>query len=303
MAKPILPENLSPNLRAGVAAGLLLDAKTTELSSHADLAMAGDVDGVHDLRVAVKRLREAVRVFRRLTPGKERAQVLRIADEFNDALGRVRELDVLITDVRALHDQVPDGQVILSVLLDVWAEERRRAHVEMVSAWDRALGRGRLFQKLRRLARAAKKRKKDVANLPLDQFAYYAVAARLERVLQRVDGAQNPEDLTALHRLRIAVKRMKYTMELFLTIFPALASPYSVVTDAQEALGLAHDHDVLRSALQQYFENTGLSGATTTAGILQVVDRRREELYAAARERAAALGTEVWRRETLDAID
>lgn len=310
MAKPIVPDNLTPAMRAGVAAGALLDAKATEVAAQADLAMAGDVDGIHDMRVAMKRLREVVRLFRRLMPRRERGRVLDLAEDFNDALGRVRERDVLIRDARWVVERVEKAETVLGVLLDVWAEERSRGQTDVVDTWDRMIGRDRFFQRLRRLARDTKKRKRKLNALPLDQFAYYAVTARTERVLRRLEelrapgkeGGEGEPDPAAVHRLRIDTKRLKYTMEPFLTVLPGTTEPYQVVVALQEALGLAHDFDVLQAAVTAYFDNTGLASTEPARAVLEAIEGRRGELYAGAYEQMAALDEE-WRRRLLDALD
>jgi triphosphatase len=302
MAKPILPEDLTAGMRAGVAAGKILDAKVTELASHADLLMAGDVAGIHDMRVAVKRLREALRLFRPLMPRGKRARVLALADEFNDALGSVRERDVLIEDARLISQQSEQAAEVLGVVLELWAEERTRAHVEAVAAWDKMLGRDRVIARLRRLAKYTRKRRSELNAVRLDQFAYYAILSRAERTRQRVAQASGTEDPAAMHRLRISVKRLKYTMEPFLTIFPPLAGPYGVVSGLQESLGLAQDAVVLESALQEYFEQRGLASSQGAQHVMEIATRRRQEMYSAAREQIGLLGDD-WHRQLLDSID
>ncbi len=311
MAKPIVPDNLTPGMRAGVAAGAIVDAKATEVAGQADLAMAGDVDGIHDMRVAMKRLREAVRLFRRLMPRKQRAQVLGLAEGFNDALGRVRERDVLIADARWVADRVEDAETVVGVLLDVWGEERSRGQTDIVDTWDRMIGRDRFFQRLRRLARDTKKRKRKLNAVRLEQFAYYAVTARMERALRRLEevrapgkeGAEGQPDPAAVHRLRIDVKRLKYTMEPFLTVLPATTEPYRVVAALQETLGLAHDFDVLQAAVTAYFDNTGLASTEPAKAVLEAIGERRGQLYAGASQQMVALGDEDWRGRLLDGLD
>ena len=97
MAKPILPEKLKRRMRAGKAAAKLLEAKLREVAAYLPAALTGDVGGVHDMRVAVKRLREALRLFRRLLPRRRRERLLPLVEELNEGLGAVRDPDLTRT--------------------------------------------------------------------------------------------------------------------------------------------------------------------------------------------------------------
>ncbi len=302
MPKPILPKGLTPNTRAGKAAGKLIDAKTDEVLASVKPACAGKVEGLHDLRVAVKRLRETLRLFQRLVPVKARRRVLPRVEDLNDGLGRARDRDVLIGHARELAEAVSGAAPVLEVAVATWEEQRLTAHEATVELWERLAGPDRLVARLRRLARDTGKHKGRLSGLPLDRFAYLAVNARLERTGQRLAEAQATADPAALHRLRIVVKRLKYTLEPLLSALPALAGPYQSVAGIQETLGLAHDCDVLDAALREFFHAQArrLKGTSET---LRALQERREALYVTARESIGVLGEETWRSALLDALD
>jgi CHAD domain-containing protein len=302
MPKPVLPKRLKPKTPAGTAAGKLIDAKTDEVLAFVEAACAGDTEGLHSLRVAVKRLRETLRLFQRLMPPRERKRVLPLMEELNDGLGRVRDRDVLIEHARELAEAAPGGRPAIEAALAAWQEQRRPEHVAAIELWERLAGPDRLVRRLRRLARGTRRRKTRLGNLPLERFAYVAISARLERTHQRLAEAQATTDPAALHRLRIVVKRLKYTLEPFLTALPALQEPYKTVAEIQETLGLAHDSDVLEAALTEFFHAPGprIKGTTEALGALQ---ERREALYATARGAIGVLGEAEWERALLDAVD
>ncbi len=68
-----------------------------------------------------------------------------------------------------------------------------------------------------------------------------------------------------LHNMRIAVKRLRYTMELFQDVYRTPTEPDSsrfteylaVVRDLQEILGDIHDGDVVLAALAAYTSQLG----------------------------------------------
>lgn len=303
MPKPILPKKLSPAMRAGTAAAGILDAKAEEVAKYAKPAMEGEVDGVHDMRVAVKRLREATRIFRGLMPNRRRKRVLPLVEELNDALGRVRELDVLMADAAALAEHAPAAQGLLQELRGKWADDRDSQHEALVEVWRRLRRSERILARMRRLARKTKTRDRPLNDMDLDEFGYAAITARTHAMRRRLTEALETQDPAALHRLRISVKRLKYTMEPFLPIFPTLPAPCETTANVQEALGLTHDFDVLEAALTDYLNQTGSTDSEPAQEALRVVGQQRSEVYAAARERIEDLAQDEWQHQLLDSID
>ncbi|MCX7597254.1 MAG: CHAD domain-containing protein [Armatimonadetes bacterium] len=303
MPRPIMPEGLTPSTRTAKAARLIIDAKIDELLAYAKSAISGDVDGVHDMRIASKRLREAMRLFRRLLPKKCYARVMALVEQLNDALGRVRELDVMMADCAALATQTPQAAPVLEVVAAIWAERRAQVQGDLVLLWDNLLGKGKLLRRLRGMARSAGKRGNRLSKLPLEQYAYLAIAAATERVKQRLEPALSSNEPGALHPLRIAVKRLKYSIEPFLTALPALQAPYEDVAKLQETLGTAQDYNVLALALTDYLAERELLDTEASQAAVSTVKNRQAETCAAAREQAAILSSTEWYRKLLDAMD
>ncbi len=303
MPKPILPQGMTPETGVGVAAGRLLGAKLKEVQVYVQPAVAGDVEGLHDLRVAVKRLRETLRLFQRCLPTRARQRVLPLVEELNDGLGQARDRDVLVGHARELAGRAPQAAAVLEAAAGAWAAERQREAQAGGGDWQRLLGPERLLPRLRRLARDTRRQRGRLRRLPLDRFAYVAVTARLERVRQRLAEAQATREAAALHRLRIAVKRLKYTMEPFLPVLPALSPLYATVAEVQDDLGLAHDADVLQAALTDFLRTSPGRDPDGVAAALRAVEEWRAGLYAAARRSMESLGEESWRAALLDALD
>ena len=66
------------------------------------IALAGtDIEGVHDVRVASRRLRAAMDIAAPAFPGKWYKPLHRTAKEITGALGEVRDRDVLLEALRA----------------------------------------------------------------------------------------------------------------------------------------------------------------------------------------------------------
>jgi CHAD domain-containing protein len=75
---------------------------------------------------------------------------------------------------------------------------------------------------------------------------------RLQELLDLADAARDVENVEALHDLRIAAKRLRYTLEIFLpTLDPEAGALLTTVERIQSELGAIHDHDVLLPILKK----------------------------------------------------
>src|SRR3954451_25006319 len=98
-ARPIRDLSCDQSFRTG--AGKVLWTRFEEMMSYQDVALAGtDIEGVHDMRVASRRLRAAIELFRDAFPRKRLQPLLRDVKNLADALGDVRDTDVLIARLR-----------------------------------------------------------------------------------------------------------------------------------------------------------------------------------------------------------
>jgi CHAD domain-containing protein len=289
-------------MRAGKAASRILDAKIANLREHVPAAMVGDVDGIHDMRVAVKRLRESMRLFRKLLPTKRRQRVFPQVELLNDTLGEVRERDVLCLDAEKLSHEIEDAGGLLEAATSAWQSEREEAFTHLLKVWSRMTGEG-FFDALEEVARRTKKRGRSANRMELDRFAYDAVRRAMDRVEERLGPALESEDPAMLHRLRIGVKRLKYSMEPFRGFLPLLDEPCAIVSDAQELLGLTHDLDVLRDRLAEHLDAVDADRREAAEGVIWRLDERRGERYAQSRELITVFAEPQFTRSLLDAID
>ena len=276
MAKPKEIPGLDCGAEAAAGARLVLLARFEEMCEYRAAALEGtDIEGVHDMRVASRRLRSALRDFTPLLrKGKRmeaaRASIRRLAD----ALGAVRDEDVAIDALEKLHEQAPDeARAGLAEYTAERRERRERARVELFAALDeRAVGEARQL-----LARAAVgkggRTKKDAETKRGEDFgaALGGVAARLWRELSELSPSlYRPHKARRLHDMRIAAKRLRYALELLHGCErggepKALASE---VADMQGELGDLHDCDVWAEDLgAQLRAGDGLSGERRRAAV------------------------------------
>jgi CHAD domain-containing protein len=113
----------------------------------------GDIEGVHDQRVASRRLRAALEVFAPCLDRKRAKRALHDVKVLAEALGGRRDRDVQLALLAQLHEQCSGAeQRAVEVLVGELREEQQRANVALAKALARAK-RTRLRRRLARLAR------------------------------------------------------------------------------------------------------------------------------------------------------
>ena len=127
-AKPI--PDLTADVRYAEAAAKIVSVRGTELAEHAEGVLdTGDIERVHDMRVATRRLRAALEIFQPCFPAKPYDQALTEVKRLADALGERRDRDVAIATLHGFNDQMaaPDRRGIASLI------ERFRAEQEVAN--------------------------------------------------------------------------------------------------------------------------------------------------------------------------
>jgi CHAD domain-containing protein len=105
-ARPIL--ELTPEQGYAEAAARIVAVRGEELAEHsAGVLDTGDIERVHDMRVATRRLRAALEVFEPCFPPKPFRRTLREVKRLADGLGERRDPDVAIVALERFNEQMP----------------------------------------------------------------------------------------------------------------------------------------------------------------------------------------------------
>ena len=104
MAKARDIPGLAAELPFREAAALAVGTRADEVWEHEHRVMdTGDIEGVHDMRVATRRLRAAMEIFAPCFPKKRHRKALRDVKGLADILGARRDSDVMIERLRAIE--------------------------------------------------------------------------------------------------------------------------------------------------------------------------------------------------------
>lgn len=135
------------------AAALAVGTRADEVWEHEHRVMdTGDIEGVHDMRVATRRLRAAMEIFRPCFPKKRHRKALREVKDLADRLGARRDPDVMIERLRAIgagltREDRPGIDSLCEELRTDQEEANRRLSDELAKVRDE-----RLPERLRLLA-------------------------------------------------------------------------------------------------------------------------------------------------------
>ena len=283
-APPAVAEGQS--ISAALAA--LLARETAVLVRLAPLAASGTgTEPVHQMRVALRRLRSALTLFRRAIDDAALQALRPELKQLAQLLGPARDWDVFAAGTgAAVATALPEDRAIVRLLA---AATRRRAesYAALAAHLHGPAFRGLCLRLAWLAAQRPWERPDDPAQArPLAEFAARELARRRARVRARgADLTTLPAD--ALHALRIEVKRLRYACEFFAPLFPARAVRRLIrrTSAVQERLGHINDGTVAAGLL------AALGGPARgyAAGVVT-------GFVAAERQRAAARADRAWRR-------
>lgn len=219
---------------------------------------------VHQARVALRRLRAALRLYRRVCvlPPELAAGLRALAA----ALGPVRDLDVLCDEIlppiAPQYDDAGRWQTGRRVLEARRIAGRAAMRAALTAAHPGAWLLGCHRWLLLRGWRAAPEARRFVQRSPLADWAARALRRGHRAVLRdaRRFAAMSPSER---HALRIRVKRQRYAAEFFAPLYPGRAHVRyrACLSAAQEGLGRANDVRMAVRVLQSLRPALGDMGA------------------------------------------
>ena len=126
MAKPKPIPDLTAEDPYAEAAARIVAVRGSELAEQAEGVLdTGDIERVHDMRVATRRLRAALEICEPCFPAKPYEQALAEVKRLADALGERRDRDVAIAALHNFNDQMaaPDRRGVASLIEQLRAEQ------------------------------------------------------------------------------------------------------------------------------------------------------------------------------------
>lgn len=225
----------------------------------------GSGDGIHGLRVAIRRLLTAMSDLR-IRVGKRRSRKLdRELRSIAHLAGKVRDHDVAIEILFKVAAEPSDPSVVEGLIAMI---ERRREQ----RARDLDLFRDTLtIEKIAQLTESIR----SLTGKPIagpdgaGEKAAAVIGERRKKFMKRLPVLYDPTDRRGHHRLRIAAKHLRYSVELFERSHSRNQTcAADRIAAMQDHLGNMHDCDVWIGKLRKTLKRSIASEAETTSDFL-----------------------------------
>lgn len=232
------PLALDPAMTLAEAAQAALGAVAIHALGNLPAIAARLPEGAHQMRVALRRLRAALTLFKTVIPTEQRRPLRDEAGRLARLLGAARDRDVFLAGAfaGALRARGPDPDLALM---------GRRIRAARKAAWADAAAaaaspRAQIF--LLKLAASRVPAAADAAHPSLAEFA----AARLDKRLAPVEAHGARLDALTVeerHALRLELKKLRYAVEFLGALFPAkkVRAYTKALTRLQDVFGAFND--------------------------------------------------------------
>jgi len=236
------------NCQADAAEGVskVLIARMKQIADLVKPALEEDnIEGIHDLRVSIRRLRSALRDFSLLLKKSSTKQVRKDLKKLARLLGSVRDVDVEIEILKKLKQDADQKEIQKGV--EKLIQEKSRFRSEAFKSVS-----GELIDSVENLSLAISELVLAIPKAKISFAELGGLVARknLSEFLVLSKSLFNPFDVEGLHELRIAGKRLRYSLELFSPCANALSSFAESLAKMQGFLGDLHDCDVWTERLR-----------------------------------------------------
>ncbi len=216
---------------------------------------SNDPESAHQMRIGMRRLHSALRLFDKWVPFPEALQGE--LDWLTGALGAARDADVLADNTLVKVAQSCSKEAELSPLKEVASTiarvKRRQAQTSVGSVRYSRLMLGIVaWLQSSRWHESLNESRREALAAPLDKRAAKILVQRHQKLLESAKGLKDgsPEEL---HRMRIAAKKARYAMEFFQGRHPTrrVERYINALTALQDALGWLNDAAVAEGLLRQ----------------------------------------------------
>lgn len=221
---------------------LMIRQRLLALARTLPSAAGGDVNAIHHARVATRRVRAALPI---VTRGSRRRKLKKSFARLTRGLGGVREVDVAVLTLDELTSDASVPREGLEQLRAVLQEERQHLYADMTAVVER-VDLDRLQRKTMAAVERALEDDREQLNLKRLKSVIKRAGKRALDLQAAIENAGNIYLADRLHQVRIAVKKLRYVLEIARELSRSRASArIRMLKNVQDLLGHMHDLEVL----------------------------------------------------------
>jgi CHAD domain-containing protein len=225
-----------------------------------------EIEPVHQARVASRRVRAALRMFADCFEPKKVSGWQKRVRKLTRELGQARDKDVQIEflekslDALDLRDRRPRPGV--ERLLLRWRQKRRALQPEIVEMLDRLDKAGSLVEIYGEAEKGLfvlRSRGVQLGSPYVYEMAAQHIRSGLDGLVACEHSLEDPKDAEGHHQMRIAAKKLRYTMEICRPAYDGALGPFiDAAKRVQSLLGDLHDCDVWMVEIDAFIEQERL---------------------------------------------
>ncbi|MDB5378672.1 MAG: hypothetical protein JWR00_3118 [Rubritepida sp.] len=262
------------------AFGQVLGNCLSQLLANQAAVLAGDAEGVHQMRVSIRRMRAGLRLFRPLLRREALAEIEEELRQLGRVLGAARDWDVFADET--LPAAKPElGGRNAAAMREAAEAERQAAHAVVVAALNAPGFTGLMLRLVEARIDPAPLLRPNCDAAPLEEEVS-ALLARLQRKARkrgRGIAKRSPEEL---HGLRKSLKKLRYGTEFLRGVLKAKRARRFLhgLKDLQTQLGAMNDAAVAAQLAETLRHRHGAMDIAATR-LAHRVGREREEAHSA----------------------
>lgn len=231
--------------------GTIMTAEIKQLRKWRKVALKGkDPEGVHQLRIGLRRMRTVLSVFKPLIKARIYQSQVKQLTLFAKTLDKARDMDVLLYEQLDKADEYP--------ALKLRVKEQRHQSYRAARKLIKGKTFSRYLRQTKKMLKKTKWLKKSASTVTIGVkgLAEHTLENRYQLMLEQIANI-NLDDDTALHKLRINGKKIRYISEFFSFLYQEEKNrPFvSALKNLQTRLGDIHDSAVF-SQMQQEVAST-----------------------------------------------
>jgi CHAD domain-containing protein len=234
---------LKPDEALGIAIEKILRTRFEEMISFEENTVKReDIESLHDMRVASRRLQALMRIFRKSFKRKK------FKEEYSElrllirALGAVRDYDVLIGRIEELKNKFPATDTRALDLIIIRKKSLREMKMKELKKHIDQLNRAGYKENFYRFILTGKNSIRE----PLRKHLSKAIPELMNDFIRyKNDVAGYPSRKTLLHEMRKKGKPLRYSLELGEYCFKSIGEILEEIKDTIELMGEIHDTDVM----------------------------------------------------------
>ena len=215
----------------------------------AGVCAAEDIEFVHRARVATRRLRAGLRIFDDCFPARRARRWRKALRRVTRELGEARDCDVQIDYLCGVLAGATSKTCFPAIARLLVGVERRRERLQrrVVRALEHLKSAG-VLREMRRATKKMLSAGESAAGQPAPaacQGFERHIVRRWAELRQHQSSLADPSDQDGHHAMRIAAKRLRYTVEIARPLYGGqLDEALNAIKQVQSELGEVHDCDV-----------------------------------------------------------